>query len=287
MDAVQALAVGGVEGSEHVTLEVSDVNDWSLVFARAEWVYYVLPGGLLVMALLVWLGMRLRARALSRFAAAGVQRIALRVSALRRATKIALAAAAWTCLCIGLGRPQWGVETVSLPRGGADIVILFDVSNSMLIEDMGTSRLEWGRRKIEVLLDELARDAVHRVGLMPFAGEPFMLVPPTPDYGAVRFFLEDLNPRSVGFGGSDLAAAIDSAAETVVKLPGAEKTILIVSDGDAIDANADGTVPAARSESRLRAREAARDARLKAIASGKRLGIYAIGVGGGRQKKLP
>jgi Ca-activated chloride channel family protein len=191
-----------------------------------------------------------------------------------------------SALCVALARPQWGHETVELPRGGADIFVLFDVSNSMLVEDMGTSRLEWGRRKVEVLLDELSRDPIHRMGLMPFAGEPFVQLPPTPDYDAVRFVLEDLNPRSVAFGGSDLAAAIDAAADELVRLPGADKAILVISDGDAIDANASGAVRAARETSRKQALEAARDARIKAIEAGKRLGIYALGVGGNTMREV-
>jgi Ca-activated chloride channel family protein len=262
------------------------VTGWSIQFARAEWVYYVLPGGLLALGLMIWLGVRLRRGAVERFVPRGAERILLRHDATRRAVKLSVTAAALALLCVALARPQWGHETVNLPRGGADILVLFDVSNSMLVEDMQGSRLRWGRRKIDTLIDELARDPVHRIGLMPFAGEPFLVVPPTPDYDAVRFFLEDLNPRSVGFGGSDLAAAIDRAAEQLVDLPGTDKAILVVSDGEAIDANASGAVQAARADSRKRALEAARDARLKATSAGKRLGIYALGVGGGVMKEV-
>ena len=200
----------------------------------------------------------------------------LRASGGGRALKLALAAGAWALLCTGLARPQWGARTEKLPRGGTDLVVLVDVSNSMLVEDMGprTSRLEWARQKIDVLLDEMSADPIHRVGLTPFAGEPFPLVPPTPDYEAVRFFLDDLGPRSVGWGGSDLALAIDRAADDLKKLPGGHKSILVVSDGDAIGPNAPGAVCRGQEEAREKAVEAARDARL-----GKGVRVFALGIG--------
>lgn len=248
----------------------------SLVFARPEWVYYVLPGGLLALALAAVLSARLRRRSRDAFAGALFGRIELRSSLLRRSLKLAMAALAWALLCVGLGRPQKGAETVSLPRGGADILVLVDVSNSMLVGDMveGTSRLEWARRKISDLLDELERDPIHRVGLMPFAGEPFLLVPPTPDYDALRFFLEDLNPRSVGFGGSDLARALDRAADELAALPGRAKAVLVVSDGDAVEPGGSSELARARELARTKAVEAARDANRRGVA------VFALGVGG-------
>jgi len=150
------------------------------------------------------------------------------------------------------------------------------VSNSMLVKDMGEdmSRLERARWKIMDLVDELGRDPVHRVGLMPFAGEPFELAPPTPDYDAIRFFVEDIGPGSVAVGGSNLARAIDRAAEILDRLPGKQDSILVISDGDAIDENEPGAVQAWREAARRKAVAAARDARLKGIR------VFALGVGG-------
>ena len=157
----------------------------SLKFADPWWVYYILPGGLLALGALVWASEVLRRRAVSLWAGGGggegARRVTLRLAPGARWTKFVLAAGAWALLCVGLGRPQWGTRTERLPRGGTDLVIMVDVSNSMLVEDMGTSRLEWARRKIHDLLDEMSADPFHRVGLMPFAGEPFPLVPPPPD----------------------------------------------------------------------------------------------------------
>jgi Ca-activated chloride channel family protein len=196
--------------------------------------------------------------------------------------KLVLAAGAWSLLCVGLARPQWGTTLQRLPKGGTDLTILVDVSNSMLVPDMGAgaTRLEWAKRKIEDLLDELEREGGHRVGLVPFAGEPFPLVPPTPDYEAARFFLQDLNPRSVAFGGSDLARAMDHSAAELAKLPGRLKTLLIISDGDAIEPEASGALGAARASAREKAVEAARDAALKGVR------VFALGVGGTEARKV-
>jgi Ca-activated chloride channel family protein len=131
-----------------LSAEETVVDGWSIQFARAEWVYYVLPGCLLGLGLVVWLGARQRRRDVERFVPGGAERIRLRHDVTRRAIKLSVMAATVALLCVALARPQWGHETVNLPRGGADIMILFDVSNSMLVEDMGGSRLQWGRRKV-------------------------------------------------------------------------------------------------------------------------------------------
>lgn len=248
----------------------------SVSFASPWWVYYVLPGGLLVLGALVWLGSLLRGRAGRSLAPGGALRITLRSSPAARAAKLALAAGAWSLLCVALGRPQWGTRSERLPRGGTDLMILVDVSNSMLVEDMGTSRLEWALRKIADLLDEMSAEPFHRVGLMPFAGEPFPLVPPTPDYEAVRFFLDDVNPRSVGYGGSNLARAIDRASADLKKAPGRHRAILLISDGDAIDPDESGAVWAAREVAREKAVEAARDA---GLGGGPKVVVFTLGVG--------
>lgn len=258
------------------------MNSLTIEFATPEWVYYVLPGGLIVLGLLLWLGIAMRGKSLAAWAPGGVGRITLGVSAGLRAAKLALAVSGWTLLCIALARPQLGAETVRLPRGGTDLTVLVDVSNSMLVGDMGgdTTRLEWARRKLMDLLDEIERDSIHRVGLMPFAGEPFPLVPPTPDYEAVRFFIEDLNPRSVAFGGSDLAKAIDRAVEDLKRLPAKHKAILLMSDGDAVDPRATGPVKAAREKARREAVKAAEDARRNGIL------VFALGIGGAEAKEI-
>ena len=253
----------------------------TLTFATPEWVYYVLPGGLLALGGLVWLGVALSRRAAGVWAARG-ERITLRPGTGPRTLKLVLAAGAWSLLCVGLARPQWGTTLQRLPKGGTDLTILVDVSNSMLVPDMGAgaTRLEWAKRKIEDLLDELEREGGHRVGLVPFAGEPFPLVPPTPDYEAARFFLSDLNPRSVAFGGSDLARAMDHSAAELAKLPGRLKALLIISDGDAIEPEASGALAAARASAREKAVEAASDATLKEVR------VFALGVGGNEARKV-
>ena len=251
------------------------MNDFALEFATPEWVYYVLPGGLLLLGFLLWLGIMLRAKALAAWAPAGAGRITLGHVPGARVAKLALAVAGWALLCAALARPQGSAETAKLPRGGTDLMVLVDVSNSMLVGDMGggTTRLGWARRKLKDLLDEIAHDPIHRVGLMPFAGEPFALVPPTPDHEAVRFFIEDLNPSSVALGGSDLARAIDDAADDLERLPGEHKAILLISDGDAITSEAAGAVRAAREKARIDARRAVEDAHRKGVL------VFALGVG--------
>ena len=68
---------------------------------------------------------------------------------------------------IGLSRPQIGAKLKEHETKGAEIMIVLDVSNSMLAEDYSPNRLERAKLAIARLVDQLRED---RIGLIVFAG---------------------------------------------------------------------------------------------------------------------
>ncbi len=129
-------------------------------------------------------------------------------------------------------RPQAGFTTIPLPKLTTSIVICLDSSLSMGAEDFKPSRFEHARRK---LLDLLSRLRGERVALVTFSGVPFVESPLTDDYASLRTFITGLKPHSNFSPGSDISAAISTAASLIPKQ--ATKTngsavILIVSDGE-------------------------------------------------------
>ena len=72
-------------------------------------------------------------------------------------------------LVIGLARPQIGAKLSEHKTRGAEVMIVLDVSNSMLAEDYSPNRLERAKLAISRIVDRLQED---RIGLIVFAGTP-------------------------------------------------------------------------------------------------------------------
>ncbi|MFY7861476.1 MAG: VWA domain-containing protein, partial [Chitinophagales bacterium] len=91
-------------------------------------------------------------------------------SNLNRNLKYILILGAIILMIIGIANPQKGIKEEKVKGRGIDIMILLDVSNSMLAQDIQPNRLERSKLFISGLLDKLNND---RVGLVIFAGNAF------------------------------------------------------------------------------------------------------------------
>ena len=157
-------------------------------------------------------------------------RLARRLPRGRRLLRLGLLLLALGAGSVALLRPQTPgeLETVSSTQVSADLMVVLDVSRSMLAEDAAPSRLQ--RAKAEVL-DLLSKLKGHRVGLVAFAGRAQVLCPLTPDYGFFRVVLERTDTRSVGRGGTRIGDGLRSALEAFGP-PGGARLILLITDGE-------------------------------------------------------
>src|ERR1700748_2418281 len=78
---------------------------------------------------------------------------------------------AYAMLVIALADPQIGSKMEDVKKKGSDLMILLDVSNSMLSQDLSPNRLENAKRAIAQLIDNLHDD---RIGIIVFAGEAYV-----------------------------------------------------------------------------------------------------------------
>ena len=85
------------------------------------------------------------------------------VSSRRQNWKYALLLSGMLFLVLALSGPQFGAELAMAQRRGVDVVVAFDVSRSMLAEDLKPNRLERAKYQIGQLVDRLEGD---RVGLV-------------------------------------------------------------------------------------------------------------------------
>jgi Ca-activated chloride channel family protein len=134
-----------------------------------------------------------------------------------------------TCLAVAGARPRFGVAIEDISQPAADLVVLLDVSRSMLAQDVPPNRLEAAKAAIRSLLDQSRGD---RVGLIAFAGKPVLRAPLTTDAGFVREVLEDIDTQSAPRGGTRIGDALLLGLETLPPEEKRDRAIVLITDGE-------------------------------------------------------
>ena len=132
-------------------------------------------------------------------------------------------------LVIGLSRPQIGAKLKEHKTRGAEIMIVLDVSNSMLAEDYSPNRLERAKLAISRLVDKLRDD---RIGLVVFAGNSFVQLPITTDYVSAKMFLSSISTESVTIQGTAIGAAINTAVKSFSAQSEKSRAVIVITDGE-------------------------------------------------------
>lgn len=151
------------------------------------------------------------------------------VSKAKKHTKFIFFLLGLSFLILGICNLQTGSKLQDVKREGSDIMICLDVSNSMLAQDLSPNRLERAKIAIESMIDKLQGD---RLGIIIFAGEAYVQLPITTDYGSAKLFLESINTKIVPVQGTNIADAINKAVESFGKDEGKNKAIVVITDGE-------------------------------------------------------
>lgn len=154
----------------------------------------------------------------------------------RRILRGWLVAGAALLLVLGAARPQWGYEDAEVVQRGIELVIVLDVSRSMLAEDIQPSRAEAAAAGLQEMLVHLTGN---RAGLVTFAGSAFERSPLTLDLDAVASLIARAQREApLVQPGSDLAAALNTALD-VLEAQGQARgqAILLVTDGEEVSGN--------------------------------------------------
>lgn len=139
---------------------------------------------------------------------------------------------------IALARPQEANTKVKKNVEGIDIVIVLDISDSMLIEDMQPlNRLEAAKEKIKDFVTKRTSD---RIGLVIFAGEAFTLVPPTLDYQVLVQRIEEITTAQSARikDGTAIGVALAAGAGRLKDSQAKSRIMIFMTDGE----NNSGTI---------------------------------------------
>ena len=180
--------------------------------------------------------LRLRRRNLSRFGNLATVKSLLRdVSSWRVHTKFILFVTAYTAVVFAAARPQFGAKLREEKSEGVEMMLVVDVSRSMMAEDFLPNRLDRTRYAIDKIFSSLNQD---RVGVVVFAGEAKVQLPITSDYRMARSFAKRLSTDLVGVQGTELGEAIDLASLSFSDRDGASRVMVLITDGEAHDSGA-------------------------------------------------
>jgi len=128
---------------------------------------------------------------------------------------------------IALARPQLSLKEEKVKAEGIDIMMVIDLSSSMLSKDFDPDRLEVSKLVAKEFVEKRVHD---RIGLVVFSGESFTQCPLTTDHNILLDFLGSLEVGMLQDGtaiGMGLATAVNRLKDSDAK----SKIIILLTDG--------------------------------------------------------
>ena len=154
------------------------------------------------------------------------------ISPTKRNIKIFLQLLVMFFLILALVRPQGVGEKIDLPRRGGYILLLVDISNSMLVEDILPNRLSFVKKELSRLLNLSSGD---QFALAFFANSSVLASPFTNDLSAVKSYIDDLSVDYLTNQGTNFERAFQLSAELFKKAEQKNsivKALVVASDGE-------------------------------------------------------
>jgi len=135
-------------------------------------------------------------------------------------------------MILGLARPQWAHGRTQVTANGIDIMLDLDVSGSMQALDFKeggqpVNRIEVVKSVVSKFIDERPDD---RIGIVAFAGAPYLVSPLTLDHDWLQQNLGRVTVASVDDGtaiGSAIAASVNRLRDSQAK----SKIVILLTDG--------------------------------------------------------
>jgi Ca-activated chloride channel homolog len=134
---------------------------------------------------------------------------------------------------VGLARPQLGKSLTQVEASGIDIMLVLDVSGSMLTKDFTiggeeATRVDAIREVTRKFIEGRPND---RIGMIAFAGRPYVVSPMTLDHD---WLLQNLDRVRIGLveDGTAIGSAMASAANRLNDKHSKSRVIVLLTDGE-------------------------------------------------------
>jgi Ca-activated chloride channel family protein len=199
-------------------------------FLRPEWLWAILPA--LLLAAYFW---RQKSRASNWQGAINEQLLAHLVDG--GSTKISrwpwlLLMLSWLVVCLALAGPSWSKLPQPVVQRQDALIIVLDLSLSMLAEDIKPSRLSRARHKV---LDILQQRNEGISALIAYSGDAHIVSPLTDDHATIANLVPALQPNMMPVFGSDPVAAIKLARQLFNNAGINRGRVLLISDSITAD----------------------------------------------------
>jgi Ca-activated chloride channel family protein len=195
-------------------------------FLRPWWLVALAP--VLVVALLLWY-QKHNARSWQQMVAPELLQYLLDGQTTRiRPWQLIALLLAWIISCLALAGPSWEKRPVAVEQNQQALVLLLDLSPSMMSEDVKPSRLVRARLKIADLL-RLRKDG--QTALLVYAGDVHVVTPLTDDTETINNIIPALHPNIMPAQGSNTEEAVSHAIQLLKNAAITQGDLLLITDG--------------------------------------------------------
>ena len=131
-------------------------------------------------------------------------------------------------IIISLSRPQVVQDLQEKNIDIVDIVLVIDISSSMLATDFKPNRLEVVKETAKNFINKRDGD---RLGILVFAGESFIQCPLTIDKDVLLSLMDEVSVAQQSYDGTAIGMAIASATNRLRNSASKSKVMILLSDG--------------------------------------------------------
>ena len=142
---------------------------------------------------------------------------------------LALVFAASVLIILAMARPQSAWREHKRFSEGIDIMLVIDVSDSMMALDFKPNRLEKAKQVVKEFVKGRADD---QIGVVIFAVETFGLCPLTQDYATLEVFIDRIKIGIVDGAGTAIGMGLANAVDKLRKSKAKSKVAILLTDGE-------------------------------------------------------
>ena len=128
----------------------------------------------------------------------------------------------------GLARPRLVDNLRKISVSVIDMLLVLDISSSMLADDFSPNRLEAVKKTAGDFIQGRKED---RIGILVFAGESFIQCPLTVDKSVLKSLTKDITVASKEYDGTAIGMAIANGTNRLRKSDVESKVMILLSDG--------------------------------------------------------